>query len=285
MIMSLHGHAMTTTMAAIITMMSIAGTSIITATLMQMTTNKPPPAEGGATDSRSGRGCTPTADGRQDARAALYRLMTWLSPLSGWCVFLFQRHRMGGRGRRHRQRGVAEGSAGGDAGGGTGFATACSLRMRIARHPAERHIRESPTRRAFVPLRERQLETTTQGRRSSRLRGMHGTRRSGSDDCGRRRRDRLSRGGPLVSAAHAFRWPRRCRASFTRWSRTGFCRRPARSAGPDRQPRVLAALEPVVAATGPRAMTAKLDDLGGATFRADIAGMRHETQYTRLFRS
>jgi len=28
-----------------------------------------------------------------------------------------------------------------------------------------------------------------------------------------------------------------------------------------------------------------LDDLGSATFRADLASMRHETQYTRLFRS
>jgi urease accessory protein len=49
--------------------------------------------------------------------------------------------------------------------------------------------------------------------------------------------------------------------------------------------RVLAALEPVVAATAQRALTATLDDLGSAAFRADLAGSRHETQYTRLFRS
>ena len=49
--------------------------------------------------------------------------------------------------------------------------------------------------------------------------------------------------------------------------------------------RVLAALEPVVAATAGRAIAASLDDLGAATFRADTASMRHETQYTRLFRS
>ncbi len=30
---------------------------------------------------------------------------------------------------------------------------------------------------------------------------------------------------------------------------------------------------------------ASLDDLGSATFRADLAGIKHETQYTRLFRS
>jgi urease accessory protein len=49
--------------------------------------------------------------------------------------------------------------------------------------------------------------------------------------------------------------------------------------------RTLAALEPVVAAAAERALVTALDDIGSATFRADIASMRHETQYTRLFRS
>jgi urease accessory protein len=49
--------------------------------------------------------------------------------------------------------------------------------------------------------------------------------------------------------------------------------------------RVLAALEPVVAATAQRALNTALDHVGGAAFRADLASMRHETQYTRLFRS
>jgi urease accessory protein len=49
--------------------------------------------------------------------------------------------------------------------------------------------------------------------------------------------------------------------------------------------RVLASLEPVVAATAQRALATALDDVGGAAFRADLASMRHETQYTRLFRS
>src|SRR5262249_9518492 len=49
--------------------------------------------------------------------------------------------------------------------------------------------------------------------------------------------------------------------------------------------RVLASLESAVAATATRALCATLDDLGGATFRADLASLRHETQYTRLFRS
>jgi urease accessory protein len=49
--------------------------------------------------------------------------------------------------------------------------------------------------------------------------------------------------------------------------------------------RILAALAPVVAATCERAMTVPLDEIGSATACADIAGMKHETQYTRLFRS
>ena len=49
--------------------------------------------------------------------------------------------------------------------------------------------------------------------------------------------------------------------------------------------RVLAALEPVVAATAERALATALEDVGGAAFRADLASMRHETQHTRLFRS
>ncbi|MBX6424618.1 MAG: urease accessory protein UreF [Variibacter sp.] len=49
--------------------------------------------------------------------------------------------------------------------------------------------------------------------------------------------------------------------------------------------KVLAALAPVVAATGARAQGTPLEEVGSATIRADIASMRHETQYTRLFRS
>ncbi|MFL5283611.1 MAG: urease accessory protein UreF [Rhodopila sp.] len=49
--------------------------------------------------------------------------------------------------------------------------------------------------------------------------------------------------------------------------------------------RVLAALEPVVIATMEKTHDAKLDDIGGCAFRSDLAAMRHEAQYTRLFRS
>ena len=47
----------------------------------------------------------------------------------------------------------------------------------------------------------------------------------------------------------------------------------------------LAALEPVILDVAAATKHATLDDLGGCAFRSDIAAMRHETQYTRLFRS
>ena len=49
--------------------------------------------------------------------------------------------------------------------------------------------------------------------------------------------------------------------------------------------RVIATLSPIVEEIAYFAAIASLDDLGGAAWRADIASMRHETQYTRLFRS
>jgi urease accessory protein len=48
---------------------------------------------------------------------------------------------------------------------------------------------------------------------------------------------------------------------------------------------VLAGLEAAILAVAAESRSATLDDLGGACFRSDIAAMRHETQYTRLFRS
>lgn len=48
---------------------------------------------------------------------------------------------------------------------------------------------------------------------------------------------------------------------------------------------VLAALEPIILDTAEATREASLDDLGGCAIRSDLAAMRHETQYTRLFRS
>ena len=49
--------------------------------------------------------------------------------------------------------------------------------------------------------------------------------------------------------------------------------------------RVLAALESTILQVAEASRAASLDDLGGCAFRSDLAAMRHETQYTRLFRS
>ena len=49
--------------------------------------------------------------------------------------------------------------------------------------------------------------------------------------------------------------------------------------------KILAALLPEIRALALEALGASPADLGGAAFRSDIAAMRHETQYSRLFRS
>ncbi len=49
--------------------------------------------------------------------------------------------------------------------------------------------------------------------------------------------------------------------------------------------RILAALAPRLSAIAGETRAAGLDGIGGACFRSDIAAMRHETQYTRLFRT
>jgi urease accessory protein len=47
----------------------------------------------------------------------------------------------------------------------------------------------------------------------------------------------------------------------------------------------LAALEPLIGETAGRAAVSTTDDLGSATVMAEIAAMRHETHYSRLFRT
>jgi urease accessory protein len=49
--------------------------------------------------------------------------------------------------------------------------------------------------------------------------------------------------------------------------------------------RILAGLHPVIATVADRAAGSSLDDLGSATMLSDVAAMRHEEQYSRIFRS
>ena len=48
---------------------------------------------------------------------------------------------------------------------------------------------------------------------------------------------------------------------------------------------LLAELEETISDTARRAVTSSLDDLGALTIMAEVAAMRHETLYSRLFRS
>ena len=47
----------------------------------------------------------------------------------------------------------------------------------------------------------------------------------------------------------------------------------------------LGALEPILLATAARAEQSSLDDLGSAAVMSDIMSMKHEIQYSRVFRS
>jgi urease accessory protein len=49
--------------------------------------------------------------------------------------------------------------------------------------------------------------------------------------------------------------------------------------------RVIASLLSAIRELAGFALDSTLDDLGGCAFRSDLAALRHETQYTRLFRS
>jgi urease accessory protein len=82
---------------------------------------------------------------------------------------------------------------------------------------------------------------------------------------------------PLAPALHAF-----LTAIVSNWISAGVRLIPL---GHTDGQRLLNMLEPAVAATAHSALAAALDDAGGACFRADLASMRHEAQYTRLFRS
>ncbi len=256
-------------------------TTGITAIPMLMTTNRPAditsPVE--------------TVALSADEGAALYRLMTWLSPAFPVGAFSYS-------------SGIEWAVEAGDIfdatslqdwlsamlTDGSGFCDGVFLahvyRAVIAGDDAL--LREmAELAAAFVPSKERQLETTSQGRAFIEI------ARSAWNCDGLDRLIGLCDGAivypvavGLVSAAHGIPLAATMHGFFhavtSNWISAGARLVPL---GQTDSQRVLAALEPVVVATGRRAMVASLDDLGGATFRADLASLRHETQYTRLFRS
>lgn len=256
--------------------MSIA-TTIITTTIipMLMTTSEPVPADGMTADEG----------------AALYRLMTWLSPAFPVGAFSYS-------------SGIEWAVEAGDItdaaslrawltamlADGSGFCDGVFLAQahRAATANDKAALREiAELAAAFVPSRERQLETSTQGRAFIDIARAAWTC-GGLDElvsaCGGATIYPVAVGLvsaahriPLAPAMHAF-----LHAVVSNWISAGSRLVPL---GQTDSQRILAALEPVVVATAARALQATLDDLGSATFRADLASLRHETQYTRLFRS
>jgi urease accessory protein len=279
-------------------MTSIAITTITTAIPMLMTTSKTPARPRRSKAVRAGatsQAAAPTIDGQsgmeESEAAALYRLMTWLSPSFPVGAFSYS---------SGIEWAVEAGDVG-DAGSlrdwlaamlaaGSGFCDGVFLAHahRAASscdQAALRDIAELAT--AFVPSRERHLETSAQGRafvdiaraawNCDGLEGMIA-------HCDGTIVYPVAVGVvsaahavPLVPTMHAF-----LHALTSNWISAGARLIPL---GQTDSQRVLAVLEPVVVATARRALAASLDDLGSASFRADLASMRHETQYTRLFRS
>ena len=269
----------TTIMVTAIIMTSIATTTItITITPMLMTTNEPAPADvrGGMTESEA---------------AALYRLMTWLSPSFPVGAFSYS----SGIEWAVEAGDISDASSLRDwlaamLADGPGFCDGVFLAQshRVASLRDAAALRElAELAAAFVPSRERQLETTTQGRAFIEIARAAWTR-DGLDQlvssCGGAIVYPVAVGLvsaaheiPLAPAMHAF-----LHALVSNWISAGSRLVPL---GQTDNQRILAALEPVVVATARRALEASLDDLGSAIFRADLASLRHETQYTRLFRS
>src|SRR5262245_244984 len=223
--------------------------------------------------------------------AALYRLMAWLSPAypvgafsySGGIEWAVETGDISNADQLRRWLAVMIGEGG-------GFCDAVFLvhahRATIAGSDAAlREVAELAA--AFAPSKERHLETTAQGR------AFLDTTRA-AWPCAAL--DRLvavwdgpvalpvavgvagaGHGVPLMPALNAY-----LHAMAANLISAGVRLVPL---GQTDGQRVLAALEPVVAATAERALTTPLGEVGGAAFRADLASMRHETQHTRLFRS
>lgn len=243
---------------------------------MLMTTNNQPPHPGGIGEAEA---------------AALYRLMTFLSPAFPVGAFAYS----GGIEWAVEASDVTDAASLRDwlasmLADGSGFCDGVLLAHahRAASSGDDAQLREvAELAAALVPSRERQLETTSQGRAFIDI-ARSAWNCDGLDQilapCGGAIVYPVAVG--LVSAAHDIPLAPTLHAFFhavtSNWISAGSRLIPL---GQTDSQRVLALLEPVVAATVKRALQAGLDDLGGASFRADLASLRHETQYTRLFRS
>jgi urease accessory protein len=223
--------------------------------------------------------------------AALYRLMAWLSPAYPVGAFSYSSGlEWAIEAGDVRDRETLERWLGATLAEGAGFCDAVFLfhaHAATCTNDLPRLHETAELAAAFTPTKERHLETTAQGR------AFIDTTRA-AWDCAALEAVVDLWPGPyaypvavaVAAAGHGIAAPIATHAYLHAQAANGI------SAGVRLVPlgqtdgqRALAALEPVIVATVARAETTALDDVGSATVRADIASMRHETQYTRLFRS
>lgn len=259
---------------------------------MLMKTNKPPGSgRGGIPETDVFGDVAPPGVMSENEAAALYRLMTWLSPSFPVGAFSYS-------------SGIEWAVEAGD------ITNAASLQRWLAAmltdgaglcdgiflahaHRAAASSDDTSLAdiaelaSAFAPSRERHLETTAQGRafiEIARAAWHNASLDRLMDSCEAAIVYPVAVG--LVSAAHHLPLAPTLHAFLhavtSNWISAGARLVPL---GQTDSQRLLAGLEPVVMVTATRVLAASLDDLGSATFRADLASMRHETQYTRLFRS
>jgi urease accessory protein len=223
--------------------------------------------------------------------AAQYRLMTWLSPAYPVGAFSYSSGiewavEAGDIGDAHTLRHWLAAMLRDGAGLSDGILF-CHAHRAAARGDDAVLIEAAALAAAFVPTRERQLETITLGRAFIDVtqaawpcRALTRLQELWSGPVAYPIAVGVACAGhtiPLTPATHSF-----LTALAANWISAGVRLIPL---GHTDGQRLLRALEPEVARTAQRALDAGLDDLGSATFRADLASARHETQYTRLFRS
>jgi len=304
----------TTTTITIITVTIMAITPMITGTITRATTTHParhantsmitPIITATTTRIAMGRskGSPPrlraTAAARTDATdttpaeyAALYRLMTWLSPSFPVGAFSYSSGiewavEAGDVGDAKALQGWLSAMLSDGAGFCDGVFFCHAWRAATAANTAAlTEVVELAA--AFAPSRVRHLETTAQGRAFADI-------ATATWNCPALERLLTMSSGPpaypvvvgTVAAGHGVRLDLSLHAFLhaqaANWISAGVRLIPL---GQTESQRVMAALEPVVTAVAARALNATLDDIGSATFRADLASMRHEAQYTRLFRT
>jgi urease accessory protein len=242
--------------------------------------------------------CQPKRDGRDKpghdeavSPAALYRLMAWLSPAFPVGAFSYS-------------SGIEWAVETGDItdeeslqrwlhvmlerGGGYCDAVLFAQAHRAVRDAGDKALHDvAELAAAFAPTRERHLETTAQGNAF-----VDAARAAWA--CAALDKLKQVWDGPVAypiavavtAAGHGIALEPALAAYLqalaANWVSSGVRLVPL---GQTQGLRVLAALEPAVALTAQRALACQLDDIGSSAFRADLASARHETQYTRLFRS